>query len=214
MAVSTNPNLGGHVIQLTWHLSDVENYWGFQGYSPFQPPVVSLSVHWLNIAKWGDPFLVYIFAKYTLHFWCDKITQHAQYWWLWMESYQEIKFFVCNLHWRLLFMQSFTRDAVKLVSAKNRHLLVPHSPTWTVADPGFPVGGVDLVGGGLDSRGGCVPKMLYVKTKESAPLGAHSPLRVQILSLDPPMIEGVCSSCIPLLISINLKQIIITKLNR
>ena len=36
MAVSTNHNLGGHVIQLTSHLSDVENYWGFQGYSPFQ----------------------------------------------------------------------------------------------------------------------------------------------------------------------------------
>ena len=35
MAVSTNPNLGGCVIQLASHLSDVENYWGFQGYSPF-----------------------------------------------------------------------------------------------------------------------------------------------------------------------------------
>ena len=32
MAVSTNHNLGGHVIQLTSHLSDVENYRGFQGY--------------------------------------------------------------------------------------------------------------------------------------------------------------------------------------
>ena len=36
MAVSTNPNSGGCVIQLTSHLSDVENYWGCQGYSPFQ----------------------------------------------------------------------------------------------------------------------------------------------------------------------------------
>ena len=36
MAVSTNHNLGGHVIQLTSHLSDVKNYRGFQGYSPFQ----------------------------------------------------------------------------------------------------------------------------------------------------------------------------------
>ena len=35
MAVSTNPNLGGCVIQLVPALSDMENYWGFQGYSPF-----------------------------------------------------------------------------------------------------------------------------------------------------------------------------------
>ena len=44
----------------------------------------------------------------------------------------------------------------------------------TVADPGFPVGGgVDLVGAGVDSRGGYVLKILYVKTKESGPLGGH-----------------------------------------
>ena len=36
MAVSTNPSLGGHVIQLVPPLSDTENYWKFQGYSPFQ----------------------------------------------------------------------------------------------------------------------------------------------------------------------------------
>ena len=36
MADSTNPILGGHVIQLVPPLSDTENYWGFQGYSPFQ----------------------------------------------------------------------------------------------------------------------------------------------------------------------------------
>ena len=42
----------------------------------------------------------------------------------------------------------------------------------TVADPGFPVGrGVDLVGGAVDSRGGYVSQILYVKTKESGPLG-------------------------------------------
>ena len=41
-----------------------------------------------------------------------------------------------------------------------------------VADPGFPVvGGVDLVGGGVDSRGGYVSKILYVKMKELGPLG-------------------------------------------
>ena len=44
------------------------------------------------------------------------------------------------------------------------------------------MGGVDLVGG-VDSRSGYVSKILYVKTKESGPLGgmrwAHP--------LDPPM---------------------------
>ena len=37
-------------------------------------------------------------------------------------------------------------------------------------------GGVDLVGGGVDSRGGYVSKILYVKTKELGPLGGgHAP---------------------------------------
>ena len=41
-----------------------------------------------------------------------------------------------------------------------------------MADPGFPVGGgVDLVRGGVDSRGGYVSKILYVKTKELGPWG-------------------------------------------
>ena len=40
MAVSTNHNLDGCVIQLTSHLSDVENYRGFQGYRPCQKPSV------------------------------------------------------------------------------------------------------------------------------------------------------------------------------
>ena len=40
-----------------------------------------------------------------------------------------------------------------------------------MADPGFPVeGAVDLVGGGVDSRGGYVSKIFYVETKESGPL--------------------------------------------
>ena len=46
----------------------------------------------------------------------------------------------------------------------------------SVADPGFPVGG-----GGVDSRGGYVSKILYVKMKESGPLGGacagHAPSR-------------------------------------
>ena len=36
MAVSTNHNLGGRVIQLVSLLSDAKNYRGFQDYSPFQ----------------------------------------------------------------------------------------------------------------------------------------------------------------------------------
>ena len=43
----------------------------------------------------------------------------------------------------------------------------------TVADPGFPVGDAGLVGG-ANSRGGYVSKNLYVKTKESGPLGARA----------------------------------------
>ena len=39
-------------------------------------------------------------------------------------------------------------------------------------------------GGGVDSRGGYVPKMLYVKTKESGPLGGCAP---GTPPLDPPM---------------------------
>ena len=35
MADSTTPSLGGHVIQWYYLLSYTENYWGFQGYSPF-----------------------------------------------------------------------------------------------------------------------------------------------------------------------------------
>ena len=41
-----------------------------------------------------------------------------------------------------------------------------------MADPGFPVGGgVDLVGGAVDPRGGYVSKILHVKMKESGPVG-------------------------------------------
>ena len=51
--------------------------------------------------------------------------------------------------------------------------------TKPVADPGFPVGGVDLIGGGADSQGGYILKILYVEMKESGPLG------------------GVCQACPP-----------------
>ena len=43
---------------------------------------------------------------------------------------------------------------------------------------------MDLVGGGVDSRGGYVSKILYVKAKESGPVGGV--LR-QARPLDPPM---------------------------
>ena len=36
---------------------------------------------------------------------------------------------------------------------------------FSVADPGFPVGG------GVDPQGGYVTKILYVKMKESGPIG-------------------------------------------
>ena len=42
---------------------------------------------------------------------------------------------------------------------------------------------MDLVGGGVDSRGGYVSKILYVKTKELGPLGGARPL-------DPPMVSS------------------------
>ena len=45
----------------------------------------------------------------------------------------------------------------------------------SVADPGFPVGGVYLIGRGMDSRGGYVSQILYVKMKESGPLGGRGP---------------------------------------
>ena len=50
-----------------------------------------------------------------------------------------------------------------------------HKILISVADPGFPVGGgVNLVGGSVDSRGGYVSKILYVKTKELGPLGGRT----------------------------------------
>ena len=44
-------------------------------------------------------------------------------------------------------------------------------------------GGVDLVGRGVDSQGGYVSKILYVKMKELGPLGGARQAR----PLDPPM---------------------------
>ena len=51
------------------------------------------------------------------------------------------------------------------------HNIVP-AQNWDmpVVDPGFPIGGTDLVGG-TNSQGSYVSKNLYVKTKESGPVG-------------------------------------------
>ena len=43
---------------------------------------------------------------------------------------------------------------------------------------------MDLVGGGVDSQGSYVLKILYVKTKELGPLGGRTP---GAPPLDPPM---------------------------
>ena len=50
----------------------------------------------------------------------------------------------------------------------------------SVADPGFPEGGADPVGGGTKVQCGNVMENKYVKKKESGRLGGHP-------RLDPPM---------------------------
>ena len=40
----------------------------------------------------------------------------------------------------------------------------------SVADPGFPIGGANLIGG-VNSRRGYISKNLYIEMKESGPLG-------------------------------------------
>ena len=61
-----------------------------------------------------------------------------------------------------------------------------------MADPGFPIGGgVDLIRGAVDARGGYVSKILHVKTKESGPIGGHV---LGVPPLDPPMVFSNFSS--------------------
>ena len=45
---------------------------------------------------------------------------------------------------------------------------------------------MDIVGGGVDSRGGYVSKILYVKMKELGPLGGGTR---RARPLDPPMVN-------------------------
>ena len=47
-----------------------------------------------------------------------------------------------------------------------------YKPQWRIQD--FPWGGANLVGG-ANSQGSYVSKNLYVKTKESGPLGGRAP---------------------------------------
>ena len=53
-----------------------------------------------------------------------------------------------------------------------------------MADPGFSAGGIDLMGGGIGSRGSYVSKIFYVETKEFGPLGGHA---LGMPPIDPPM---------------------------
>ena len=68
---------------------------------------------------------------------------------------------------------------------KETKLVITKTPL-PVADPGFPVGGRGPRRGAVDSRGGYVSKILYVKTKESGPLGGG--VRRASANVDPPMI--------------------------
>ena len=61
--------------------------------------------------------------------------------------------------------------------------------TYSVADPGFPAGAVDLVRGCVDSRGSYISQILYVEMKESGPLGGRAP---GTPPLDPPMLLLRC----------------------
>ena len=56
MAVSTNPSLGGCVIQLVLPLSDMENYWEFQGYTPFTPPFLKYNCQYSYQDNWTRIF--------------------------------------------------------------------------------------------------------------------------------------------------------------
>ena len=61
---------------------------------------------------------------------------------------------------------------------------IPFALYWNISfSGGYRIsrrGGVDLVEGAVDPRGGYVSKILHVKTKESGPVGGARPL-------DPPM---------------------------
>ena len=76
----------------------------------------------------------------------------------------------------------------RMLKRKGHEYDIVHSSSFTGCSGGSRIsrgggGGADLVGGGANSRGGYILKNLYVKTKESGPLGgAHWQH-----PLDPPM---------------------------
>ena len=80
---------------------------------------------------------------------------------------------ICYTLFRQLASDRYPYNLLHQFYALLHHPMYPKHKTtyYPVADPGFPVGGVDFVGGGVDSRGGYISKNLYVKTKESGPLG-------------------------------------------
>ena len=81
-----------------------------------------------------------------------------------------------------MFIYIVYRAELKIAEGE-RHLVRMYS----VADPGFPVGGgVDLIRGAVDPRGSYVSKILHVKTKESGPVGGGA--RRARPPLDPPMV--------------------------
>ena len=77
--------------------------------------------------------------------------------------------------WGICRHPSESVDIIWLCSALN---------TTAVADPGFPVGRVDLVGGGVDSRGGYISKKLCVQNERIWTLGGRA---TGTPPLDPPM---------------------------
>ena len=74
------------------------------------------------------------------------------------------------LEFRSVRMLLYDRQSKRCTNTGDRE---PHP---LLSDPGFPIGGVDLVRGGVDSRGSYVLKILYVETKESGPLGERPPM--------------------------------------
>ena len=72
---------------------------------------------------------------------------------------------------------------------KNAYLVVTSKvQTISVADPGFPVGGVDPLGG-VDLRWGCFSVKMYAKTKELRLVGGRV-VRRKFLYVDPPLNVG------------------------
>ena len=74
----------------------------------------------INLTLQNEPLIQILFrllliTKQILHLMCDKITQHASYWWLYVEAYQEIRSCVRILHWRLFVIPSSTRGPAKSV---------------------------------------------------------------------------------------------------